>query len=49
MIVGCSSVGEVRANFAVNDGFASMSIDERRALDQKVETRADQYDYFKAT
>jgi predicted aldo/keto reductase-like oxidoreductase len=49
VIVGCSSVDEVRANFAVNDGFASMSIDERRALDQKVETRADQYDYFKAT
>jgi len=49
VIVGCSSVDEVRANFAVNDGFASMPIDERRALEQKVETRADQYDYFKAT
>ena len=49
VIVGCSSVDEVRANFAVNDGFAPMSTDERRALDQKVETRADQYDYFKAT
>jgi aryl-alcohol dehydrogenase-like predicted oxidoreductase len=49
VIVGCSSVDEVRANFAVNDGFVSMSISERRALDQKVETRADQYDYFKAT
>ena len=49
VIVGCSSVDEVRANFAVNDGFVPMSMDERRALDQKVETRADQYDYFKAT
>jgi len=49
VIVGCSSVDEVRANFAVNDGFTPMSTDERRALDQKVETRADQYDYFKAT
>jgi len=49
VIVGCSSIDEVRANLAVNDGFAPMSIDERRVLDQKVEARADQYDYFKAT
>jgi aryl-alcohol dehydrogenase-like predicted oxidoreductase len=49
VIVGCSSVDEVRANFAVNDGFASLSIDERRALEQKVEPRGVQYDYFKAT
>ena len=49
VIVGCSSVEEVRANLAVNDDFVPMSMDERRALDQKVETRADMYDYFKAT
>ena len=49
VIVGCSSVDEVRANFAVNDDFAPMTIDERRALEQKVEPRAVQYDYFKAT
>jgi aryl-alcohol dehydrogenase-like predicted oxidoreductase len=47
VIVGCSSVAEVRANLAVNDGFVPMTADERRALEQKVEARADQYDYFK--
>ena len=51
VIIGCSSVAEVRANLAVNDSFANglapMPPDERRALEQKVETRADLYDYFK--
>jgi aryl-alcohol dehydrogenase-like predicted oxidoreductase len=47
VIVGCSSIAEVRANLAVNEGFAPMSTDERRALEQKVETRAEIYDYFK--
>jgi len=47
VIVGCSSVAEVRANFAVNDAFVPMEMDERRALEQKVEARADLYDYFK--
>jgi aryl-alcohol dehydrogenase-like predicted oxidoreductase len=49
VIVGCSSVAEVRANLAVNDRFEPMTTDERRALEQKVETRAADYDYFKAT
>ena len=47
VIVGCSSVAEVRANFAVNDGFAPMNESDRRALEQRVGARADQYDYFK--
>jgi aryl-alcohol dehydrogenase-like predicted oxidoreductase len=47
VIVGCSSVAEVRANFAVNDGFTPMDDSERRALEQRVEARAEQYDYFK--
>ena len=47
VIVGCSSVDEVRANLAVNDGFAPMDRDERRALEHKVEARAESYDYFK--
>jgi aryl-alcohol dehydrogenase-like predicted oxidoreductase len=47
VIVGCSSVAEVRANFAVNDGFVPMNESERRALEQRVEARAEEYDYFK--
>ena len=47
VIVGCSSVAEVRANFAVNDGFVPLNESERRALEQRVEARAEQYDYFK--
>jgi aryl-alcohol dehydrogenase-like predicted oxidoreductase len=47
VIIGCSSVAEVRANLAVNDGFAPMGQDERRALEQKVQARAEDYDYFK--
>ena len=47
VIVGCSSVDEVRANFAVNAAFVPMENDERRALEQKIEARADLYDTFK--
>jgi aryl-alcohol dehydrogenase-like predicted oxidoreductase len=47
VIVGCSSVAEVRANLAVNDGFVPMPPDERRALEQKIDAHADLYDYFK--
>jgi len=49
VIVGCSSVDEVRANLAVNDRFTPLTTDERRALEHKVEARAEIYDYFKAT
>jgi aryl-alcohol dehydrogenase-like predicted oxidoreductase len=47
VIVGCSSVDEVRANLAINDDFVPMEKDERRALEQKIEARADRYDTFK--
>jgi aryl-alcohol dehydrogenase-like predicted oxidoreductase len=47
VIVGCSSVAEVRANLAVNDAFLPMPADERCALEQKIDARADRYDYFK--
>jgi len=49
VIVGCASVDEVRANLAVNDRFTPLTTDERRALEHKVEARAEIYDYFKAT
>jgi aryl-alcohol dehydrogenase-like predicted oxidoreductase len=47
VIIGCSSVAEVRANLAVNDGFEAMGEIEQRALEQKVQARAETYDYFK--
>lgn len=47
VIIGCSSVEEVRENLAVNDGFSPMSEEEQRALEQRVGPRADEYDTFK--
>jgi aryl-alcohol dehydrogenase-like predicted oxidoreductase len=47
VIIGCSSVAEVRANLAVNDAFVPMQTDERRALERAIEARADLYDTFK--
>jgi aryl-alcohol dehydrogenase-like predicted oxidoreductase len=46
-IVGCSSVEEVRENFAVNEAFAPMRQDEQRALEQRIAPRAEDYDTFK--
>ena len=48
VIVGCSSLAEVRANLAVGDGFSPMSEDEQRALEARVAPRARLYDTFKA-
>jgi aryl-alcohol dehydrogenase-like predicted oxidoreductase len=48
VIVGCSSIAEVRQNFAVNDAFTPLSDVERAALEARVKPRARQYDYFKA-
>jgi aryl-alcohol dehydrogenase-like predicted oxidoreductase len=48
VIVGCSSVAEVRANLAVSDGFEPMSDIDQRALEARVAPRARLYDYFKA-
>ena len=47
VIVGCSTVEEVRENLAVNDGFAPMPDAEQRALEARVAPRADAYDSFK--
>ena len=47
VIIGCSSVAEVRANFAVNEGFVPMTPEESRALERRIEARAAHYDTFK--
>jgi aryl-alcohol dehydrogenase-like predicted oxidoreductase len=47
VIVGCSSVAEVRANLAVADEFSPMSEAEQRALEARVAPRARLYDTFK--
>jgi hypothetical protein len=47
VIVGCSSLEEVRGNLAVNDDFTPMSEGEQRALERRVAPRADEYDTFK--
>ena len=47
VIVGCSSVAEVRENLAVASGFVAMPDSEQRALERRVAGRADHYDYFK--
>jgi aryl-alcohol dehydrogenase-like predicted oxidoreductase len=48
VIVGCSSLAEVRQNLAVAESFTPMSDEERRALEARVAPRARTYDYFKA-
>jgi aryl-alcohol dehydrogenase-like predicted oxidoreductase len=47
VIVGCSSVAEVRDNLAVARDFVPMPEIEQRALERRVAARADHYDYFK--
>ncbi len=49
VIVGCSTIDEVRANLAVGSppDFAPMSEAEQRALEQRIAPRADQYDTYK--
>jgi aryl-alcohol dehydrogenase-like predicted oxidoreductase len=47
VVVGCSSVAEVRANFAIAGDFEPMSIAEQRALEKRISSRASDYDYFK--
>jgi aryl-alcohol dehydrogenase-like predicted oxidoreductase len=47
VIVGCSTVAEVRENLAVADGFAPMDAAERRALEARIAPRASRYDTFK--
>lgn len=47
VIVGCSSIEEVRANLALNANFAAMSPEERHALEVRIAPRAHRYDTFK--
>ena len=47
VIVGCSSVAEVRANFAVAHAFVPMPPAERLELERRIAPRAARYDYFK--
>jgi len=49
VIVGCSSVEEVRSNLAVARGFEAMSPAETSELERRVAPRAARYDYFKAS
>ena len=48
MIIGCSSVDEVRANLAVARAFDEMSLSERIELERRIAPQAARYDYFKA-
>jgi predicted aldo/keto reductase-like oxidoreductase len=48
VIVGCSSIDEVRANLAVARGFVAMPSTERTALEKRIAPQAARYDYFKA-
>ena len=47
VVVGCSSVQEVRANLAVSAAFTPMSQAEQRTLEERVAPRASAYDSFK--
>ncbi len=47
VIVGCSSVDEVRRNLAVADDFTPMPESEQRALEARIAPHADRYDTFK--
>jgi aryl-alcohol dehydrogenase-like predicted oxidoreductase len=49
VIIGCSTVQEVRTNLAAARAFSPMTDDERLALEQRVSGRPDRYDYFKVT
>lgn len=47
VVIGCSSVQEVRTNLAVARGFAPMTDSELRALEQRIAPKASRYDTFK--
>lgn len=48
VIVGCSSIAEVRQNLAVAQAFTPLTDVEQRELERRVAPRAKTYDYFKA-
>ena len=47
VVVGCSSVEEARANFAVASDFTLMPDADQRALEKRIAPRASDYDSFK--
>jgi hypothetical protein len=47
VVVGCSTVDEVRANLAIAEGFVSMTDAEKQALEKRIAPNASSYDYFK--
>ena len=47
VVVGCSTVDEVRANLAIADGFVPMTDAEKQALEKRIAPNASSYDYFK--
>jgi predicted aldo/keto reductase-like oxidoreductase len=47
VVVGCSTVAEVRANLAVARDFEPMSESEKRILEKRAAPRASDFDYFK--
>jgi aryl-alcohol dehydrogenase-like predicted oxidoreductase len=47
VIVGCSSIDEVRQNLAVARDFVPMSDEEQRQLEARIAPHADRYDTFK--
>jgi aryl-alcohol dehydrogenase-like predicted oxidoreductase len=47
VVVGCSTIDEVRANLAHNREFRPMPPAEQRALEARIAPRADRYDTFK--
>jgi aryl-alcohol dehydrogenase-like predicted oxidoreductase len=48
VVIGCSSMAEVRENLAVAQPFTAMSDAEQRQLEAQVAPRAQRYDTFKA-
>jgi aryl-alcohol dehydrogenase-like predicted oxidoreductase len=47
VVVGCSSIQEVRMNFAVAHELEEMPREERLALERRISPHAARYDYFK--
>jgi hypothetical protein len=48
VIIGCSSIAEVRQNLAVRDTFKPMTEGELAALETRIAPHAARYDTFKA-
>jgi aryl-alcohol dehydrogenase-like predicted oxidoreductase len=47
VIIGCSTVTEVRENLALAEDFVAMGAEEQRALEARIAPRARQYDSYK--